>query len=336
MIKNILISDYKCLHSEDLEFKPLTIITGLNSTGKSSLIQSILLPLYLNKDPHAYLLKDLVNSRFDTIRNRYRNSKELKITIQDESEIINVEGAVDRNINLDRNFSRELERNLYYLSANRIGAQQNVKIDSDIKVGVYGENIFATFEDEKSNSLRPSLVKDNTSFTLSTQLNHWLTYITGIKTELSTEKRLDEFVEIKFKSDDINNISPFQLGAGISYLAKIIIMCLRAEEEDIIIIENPEIHLHPAAQSRLGEFFAFITNSNIQLIIETHCEHLIYRIGYQIYKGELNNNNVNIFYKSGIQEPFTKIEFKSNGLFNQEFPEGFFDVNLYELFEMEE
>ena len=45
MIKHIQIKDYKCLHDENLEIKPFTIVTGVNSAGKSSLIQSVLLPV---------------------------------------------------------------------------------------------------------------------------------------------------------------------------------------------------------------------------------------------------------------------------------------------------
>jgi len=97
----------------------------------------------------------------------------------------------------------------------------------------------------------PELIKDDSSYTLSAQVNYWLSYILDIPTELQTERRLDDVVEVQYKSDGLGNISPFQLGAGVSYLTKMLIMCLRAKKNDVILIENPEIHLHPASRQRL-------------------------------------------------------------------------------------
>lgn len=96
-------------------------------------------------------------------------------------------------------------------------------------MGVVGEYIVGSFEKEKSNPLMPELIKDDSSYTLSAQVNYWLSYILDIPTELQTERRLDDVVEVQYKSDGLGNISPFQLGAGVSYLTKMLIMCLRAK-----------------------------------------------------------------------------------------------------------
>lgn len=75
MIKHIQIKDYKCLHDENLEIKPFTIVTGVNSAGKSSLIQSVLLPVRRIGKNGQILLDTIVNLTFDTIRNKYYNAK---------------------------------------------------------------------------------------------------------------------------------------------------------------------------------------------------------------------------------------------------------------------
>ena len=104
------------------------------------------------------------------------------------------------------------------------------------------------------------------------------------------------------KSDGLGNISPFQLGAGVSYLTKMLIMCLRAKKNDVILIENPEIHLHPASQAKVGEFLAFIVRAGIRVIIETHCEHLIYiRSVMRFIKKRFLKDDVTILYKEGIR-----------------------------------
>jgi len=336
MIQNIKISDYKCLYREDLNFKPLTIITGLNSTGKSSLIQSILLPVK-EYGKNRNMLESIMDSAFECIRNKYKNAKEVRIEVQLDHIGINFsiyDGGHEFEYP-DDGFPLEMEENLYYLSANRIGAERYSKISPHYKVGINGEYLFGTYETEKSKALVYELIKDDASLTLSNQLKYWLTYITGISTELQTTKSVGNDVEILFKSDDLNNLSPFQLGAGVSYLTKILIMCLRAKKGDVLIIENPEIHLHPDSQAKVGEFLAFIANAGIQLIIETHCEHLIYKVGYEIYKKRFSSDKVVIFYKGGIQTPFEEIQFKENGKFANDFPEGFFDATLTELLEME-
>ena len=101
------------------------------------------------------------------------------------------------------------------------------------------------------------------------------------------------------------------------------------------MIENPEIHLHPAAQSRLGEFFAFIANAGIQLIIETHCDHLINKLQYLVFKKKFDSENTIIYYKKGIVDTFERIQLNRYGRFEPEFPDGFFDATLADLIEME-
>ena len=335
MITTVKIDNFKCLYDEELEFKPLTIITGLNSTGKSSLIQSILFPF--TKGADSFLLADIITPTFESLRNKYKNSQSMSCEYKSK------EGAVSFNIQKegsveiieDKDFNLSLEKNIYYLSANRIGVRNTSKNSSTYFIGINGEYILGSFEKEKSTSIRDVLIKDTKSYTLSTQVNYWLTYITEISTELSTEARPNDFIETSFKSDGLNNILPSNLGTGIGYLAKILITCLRAKENDIIIIENPEIHLHPASRAKLGEFLAFIVNAKIQIIIETHCEHLINKIGYEIYKKKFKSEDVTVFYKKGIQDKFEVIEFEKDGKFTVDFPDGFFDATLTDLLEME-
>ena len=108
----------------------------------------------------------------------------------------------------------------------------------------------------------------------------------------------------------------------------------------MLLIENPEIHLHPKAQSRLGEFFAWLAQNGVQVIVETHSEHLINKIRYQVYKKILNSNNVTIYYKKSIKENFINININEKGHFINEnrekiqFPSGFFDSTLDELLEI--
>ena len=332
MIERIKIDNYKCIEHEDLEIKPLTIITGLNSTGKSTLIQSILLIEQYSKSKNLGL-----SSNYDVIKCRYSNQEE-----------IHIRTTWDGNKRKELTFSNNNEgrsicskdmvaigKGLYYLSANRIGAEDFVRLEDSDWIGTRGENIFSVFEHEKSLPIDKPLLRYQDSYTLQHQVDYWLSYILGIKLSLRTEKISEENLTVKYESDGLLNISPKNLGAGVSYLVKVLIMCLRAKQGNVLLIENPEIHLHPAAQAKLGEFLAFIANAGIQLIVETHCEHLINRVQYAVYKSEMPHEKVLLLYKAGIVGKFQPISINADGQFAVKFPEGFFDATLDELIEME-
>lgn len=334
MIRNLKIENYKSIVNEDIEMKPLTILTGLNSTGKSSVLQSILLQNKLSTNNGRMLLASLISS-FDAIRNLYQKATSVAVSITTDRGVSDCQISAD-NIESSTEAGLEIEENLFYLSANRTGADDFPAISEQFKVGTKGEYLLGTFEKEKSKVVLQELIKDVNSYTLSAQVNYWLSHILGISFELQTEEKSTKTnVEVKYKSDGIPNLNPFQLGMGVSYLTKILILCLRANKGDVIMIENPEIHLHPAAQARLGEFFVCIVKAGIQVIMETHCEHLINRIQYEIYKKQLLHSDVTLLYKKAITDGFECINFNSDGQYEVDFPDGFFDATLDCLLEME-
>jgi len=232
------------------------------------------------------------------------------------------------------------EENLFYISGNRIGLEDIALYDEDIKFGINGEYIFSYFEQNKDVFVDNKLIKYEGHKSLDGQLSYWLEYILGIELRVVTEKITDTAITVKFNSDGIDGLSPFNLGAGNSYLAKILIMGLSCKKDNILIIENPEIHLHPKAQSKLSDFFVLLANAGIQIIIETHSEHLINKLIYNVYKKEICKDDAIIYYKSSIRENFIEININNNGHYideNQQeidFPEGFFDSTLSELLEI--
>ena len=110
---------------------------------------------------------------------------------------------------------------------------------------------------------------------------------------------------------------------------------------DILLVEQPELHLHPAAQANLAELFAMCvtSNENARIVIETHSEHLISKLQVMIADKDckLTNDMVQILYVDQNEEKDAFIEemvIKENGKFAKEWPTGFFDqgYNLaYEL-----
>lgn len=342
MIKNLILSSFKGYTNESLEFKPLTILTGLNSTGKSSCFQAILFSLFWNRGNNAANLLDgseLIDVSFETNRNRYTNERRIKIEIKMENGnelTVKADDTLKMSMHDGDVFPYDLEKNIYYLSANRLGYSSAVESVSTLyKVGLQGEYIYGTYEREKAKALDNGLVRFQPSRTLSSQLNWWLEYILGIKLEMETEKVSSTSVRFFFKSDGIPNLEPRNLGVGVSYLTKVLIMCLRAELGDILMIENPEIHLHPAAQARLAEFFVMVANSGRQVLLETHSENMLNKLRYAVFKHDIPANNIVLYYKKGVEDSFICLRYDNQGRYSEEFPEGFYDTTLNELLEMD-
>jgi predicted ATPase len=331
MIKNININGFKCFDDETIELRNLTILTGINSSGKSSLIQAILISAMGEKNQK--IIENLGD--FSDIKNKYTNPDTIKITIDENRKV-----TIKKNKNVEYNGFNN--HRVIYLSANRVGISSLNDFqtyETALQFNINGAYTVGFFEKNKSTLLNEKLQNQKAnSLTLDGQLNYWLKYITDSNLIFDTEE-VGNKVKAFYKIDKIkDNIKPENIGTGISYLVSILTTCLLAKEQEIVIIENPEIHLYPLAQARLGEFFSFVVNAGVQVIIETHNDHIINSICYQQYKNKLKEKQVIIQYKNSSTKPFEKIEIKNGQFINPQgenrFPQGFFDATLQELFEI--
>ncbi|MFZ2967550.1 MAG: AAA family ATPase [Sulfuricurvum sp.] len=349
MIKSLSIEAFKCFEKESLEFRNLTILTGTNASGKSSVIQALLqLALHANNDyssPLAHYLNfiaefdETINFNMDV--DEYRLSLEgfedgLAYLFKRGGDIINLQD--NQSIKESISYSKG---NLVFLSADRIGPQDTYSKNTNPldRFGIYGEYAISFLERARRNrnEVIDELIQDsNTRKVLDSQVNYWLEYI--LDTEIKTQE-IEGTNQVKAQFRNGNAfVRPKNIGSGISYLASILIICLSAQKEQIIIIENPEIHLHPQAQSKIGEFLAFVASKGVQIIIETHNDHLINRICYEQFKGTLRSEEVVIHYKQSLYEPFETLEIVRGNFKNENnenrFPEGFYDATIQEIFEI--
>lgn len=348
MLKQLDIQNFKSIDNTTLKLAPLTLLMGANSSGKSTVIQALMLLIKNSQNSNRYSMEELIRylNDFAAIRNKKNNAKSIHITATDnlgnshEMEMTAV--GTFKTTHLPYLFELEAGaegQELFYLNANRIGAQDLVQV-SERKVGNLGEFLFSTFDKIKGKKLPDTLLRFEGSKTISYQVSQWMSFITGTQTELITENLSDQ-VKVSFNVKELDaHVSPFNLGAGMSYLAKVIIICLMAKKGDLILLENPEVQLHPKAQAQLGVFLSFIASRGIQLIVETHCEHLINKIAYEVYADHLASDEVVIHYKSGVEPDFETILIDNNGEFNNSdgdiisFPTGFFDATLADLMSM--
>jgi predicted ATPase len=122
------------------------------------------------------------------------------------------------------------------------------------------------------------------------------------------------------------NISISNVGFGISQILPLIVSVLMTPENSLCIIDEPEVHLHPALQSRLADFFIEMINLKKRIIIETHSEYIINKILYH----KLLNNEYNIgmlwVAKEGMESEIHVMESDELGYIVNK-PKGFLDEN---------
>ncbi len=330
MIRSININGFKCFDDETVELRDLTILTGVNSSGKSSLIQAIMLAVFHQKNP-AYLESF---GNFNDIKNRYTNPLAIEIIINNNTKVF-----IDKT---DIKYENVNQFNIKYLNASRVGVSsinEYQSYNNYQQFNMFGAYSAGFYEKNKSELILDKLQKKEAySLTFDGQVNYWLSYISDLDIQFDTQE-IGNKAHAYYKIEKVQeSIKPENVGTGLNYLLIIIINCLLVKERDIVIIENPEIHLHPLAQKRVGEFLAFVASAGIQVIVETHNDHIINSICYQQYKKTLKEEQVIIQYKKSSSNPFEKIEIKNGQFVNTQgenrFPEGFFDATLQELFEI--
>ena len=176
--------------------------------------------------------------------------------------------------------------------------------------------------------------------TLKKALEKWLEYFEICK-EIEAEQISNIGFRLKIKplkrksheTDEFLDLT--QVGTGISQILPILIMGLLADKNSILIFEQPELHLHPRMQARLGDFFITMALLGKQCIIETHSKYFIDRIKFHYVEALSGNNeffkdSTKIYYfdKDDLSAEVTSITIDEFGNYS-EWPEGFFDETLY-------
>lgn len=332
MINNLHVERFMDIVDETLVLKPLTVITGVNSAGKSAVIQAILAVLK-RADAQGDVLLNQYDYSFKSAVCKYSvfDNYQIQLDTDGGSVVLLVK---ENEAKLEpAEIPLGLEKNVYYLSANRRGYDDTELKADRFSVGVWGEYLFGALNNKKDDPIELDLIEGEERKPLGSLVDYWLKEILGMRFKVNTEEK-NAKINVSYDADEIKGLMPNQLGTAVSYLAKVLIMCLRAKRGDILMIENPEIHLHPKAQSKLGEFLTIIANAGVQLIIETHSEHVINKIQYQIFSRNFDNEKLAIYYKENARDNFERVEINENGRYSVDFPEGFFDASLGDLMEI--
>ncbi|BAU52694.1 AAA family ATPase [Mucilaginibacter gotjawali] len=355
MISKIEIRNFKSLKKIRFDARQLCILMGLNGMGKSSLIQTILLlrqsrdiyrgNLSLNdylteigkgKDAmYQYSVNETIEFDFE-----FTEQEPLKWAFKYNPESNYLQSDQNYDFNILNTYSL-FNANFQYLRAERIGPQTDYQtsysevindrqIGSDGRLAVHYLNTFGN-EKVSDKSLHHPKAK---SSVLIHQVDAWLGEITpGVKlntTEIpGTDKVLLDF---QFEAGSLytSRFRPKNVGFGLSYVLPVIVALLSTKQDKLLIIENPESHIHPRGQSELGKLIALSAQSGTQCIIETHSDHILNGIRVAIKEKLVEKSNVGISYFERItenEEQFTKmisIKVDENGELS-DYPKNFLD-----------
>lgn len=311
-LKSVEIENYKSYAlNEKVKFSDLNVITGVNSTGKSSLIESLL--ILGQSDSHDILngyLKKL--GSVDSLKNNQLSKEESKTITFKYS--FDVPATLDQIITIEdgkRPPTYPKIIDMAYLSAERIGILDSYKKSRDLELfNPRGEGLISLlyeksdskefviknrelfFNNNKIREIFPKLpvyesnpiqqtilerkgidyiVETSTKAELINIVNFWLEEFTGYT--VSVDDISSKLLQLKYHKGG-SEYEPQHVGTGVTFILFQILALLILPEETVVIIENPEIHLHPSLQSNLMYFYQWVSESNRQLFIETHSDHI--------------------------------------------------------------
>jgi predicted ATPase len=121
---------------------------------------------------------------------------------------------------------------------------------------------------------------------------HHLGFSLQIRPKSSAVKDIAALEYLDERFPEAEWINPVHTGFGISYSLPIIAAGLIARPGGVLIVESPEAHLHPAAQSKMGGFLARLASTGVQVFMETHSDHILNGIRLAAIRGDIEKKDI--------------------------------------------
>lgn len=364
MISNLIVKNFKPFRNIDLSLGRFNLLCGTNSSGKTSIIHAILsLAQNSNKLSDFTFNGRLVQlGLFGDIKNSYYSQSEnisFQGVINDDPFNIVVAAADDPNaLGLQLKEKKGLEnftfgKHIFYISADRIGSLDVHDLsynDDEDEFGIKGEFAIDFLCRRKSEPMKSELLCEGKPSNYEQEVEYWLKRIIGSRHKTTIIEGTNK-TKVEYNPDGSTDyFRSINTGSGISYAITIIIACLgiinfkNSSIIPTIIIENPEIHLHPKAQSELTNFLIFISRF-AQVIVETQSDHVFNKLRVEINKDNNDGNKgyghngllqeSRVFFCSyeGNETKVQRVEMTKNGRIKNYIKDLFeqFDIDLDEL-----
>lgn len=230
-------------------------------------------------------------------------------------------------------------QDLVYISAERIGPKLSFTPSSDEWIDKRGEHTIQMLYErqydrvderiiEGMSDIFPDFDEEDFSPMVNDVLNFWMTKIFGTSAATVNYIEAANIFTLGISTDQKGGkaiFKPTNVGFGYSYALPVLIAGLTASKDSILIVENPEAHLHPSAQSMITKFLGFVANSGVQVFIETHSEHILNALRVMVVQRSINAQDINVMYfDNKLDSYFETIPIEENGKMDH-WPANFFD-----------
>lgn len=359
MIERLNLRNFKSIKDEFFDLENLTLFSGLNGMGKSTVLQSMLI-LRQSYDKH------LLPSTGISLTGEYvciGNGRDLLFTDAEEEsidiELIWSDSSLDLHFDYRENSDMQpiqmhddningspFEESLFtssfqYLSAERISPRSiydvsDYAVNQRRSLGIKGEYTAHFLAEHGNDAISIRAYKHPSAKTdyLIDNLNAWMSEITpGTKVIAQIIPEVNKAsLHYKFSSGKkiTANFRPENTGFGLTYVLPVVTAVLSARSGDLLLIENPESHLHPAGQALIAKLIAIAANNNVQIIIETHSDHFLNGIRRSVKSNLIDVDNVCAYFLSREVDcpehsvQVEKVTIEPSGRIKY-WPKGFFD-----------
>lgn len=231
------------------------------------------------------------------------------------------------------NFERQLKE-IYYLGPLREYPRRSYPWSGEEPQGVGGKGEFIA---------SALLISRNNNLNVEKHVAYWLKelgLIHDFQIQPIAENRSDYEIKVR-RFPDSPQVLITDVGFGVSQILPVLVLCYYVPEGSTIIFEQPEIHLHPSVQAGLADVFIdVIKNRNVQIILESHSEHLLRRLQRRIAEehNHMTAEDAALYFCSiddtGTSK-LTSLELDTYGNINN-WPQGFFGDEMGDLVAMTE
>ena len=315
MLQQIELRFFKCFALLKLPLSPLTLLSGANASGKSSVMQALVL-LHQTIRDHEWSRRLMLNGtsvRLGTasaVIDDVYGRRTCGIALQDGEvtyewnfagdrdemsmavERVRVRGSGEERPQALRNLlpvvSDEPEwadplasrlRRLTYLTAERLGPREHYALEDPQLtpvVGPTGEHAASVLYSGGDTPVLESVAIPDAPPTRLRQVGARMErFFPGCAVVVEKIPRTNA-VALGFRTSNATNFhAPIHTGFGLTQVFPIVVAALSAGPDDLLLVENPEVHLHPAGQATMGGFLAEVAAAGVQVILETHSDHVL-------------------------------------------------------------
>ena len=305
MLSKLHVKNFKSHRDTTIEFGNLTLLAGMNSSGKSSLIHALLLLrqsfLKGRLDQGLDLNEPLcrIGTGQDVLY-RLADSNILTIEITADEAFkfaCDVENVLNGTFLPKSNYSDNAVRdkvalvslfnnNFQYVSSLRFGGRSHfdqydyeVVEQRQVSRALGQGECVAHFLDRFGADQTTNYLFDGNDYALADQVELWLRRISdGVTMEVKRSTTGGFDITYGYAYDGLKPILGLKaenVGYGVSHSLPVVVALLAAKPGSLVVLENPEAHLHPRGQAELAKLIARVAQSGVQVIVETHSDHIL-------------------------------------------------------------